>query len=360
MKRFNNNGEDGFSLLELVIAVGVIIVLTASIMIGYGGYKNNARQGMVETAAQQTAKGALAYESGGTGSAEDAVEAYNKSAKPNTVVVSLDRRENGCMRFVATYTGHDNEAVKSLNCGTSTDIGTGDGSDNDNSGNPDGGFDEDGYDRDGFDRNGFDRDGYDKDGFNDSGFGRDGFDRNGFDKDGFDRNGFDEDGFDRDGLDKDGNPKGSGSDGGSDNSDFIDTGLKAKAGTGAGVSKAGDNADGVKGMEISFDLDYPNETDDVKFTIQSKACIIGGVAYQEFVPYYGSCKLDSYLSEGNEDIKVFVEVDGVVFKKHFKNVSRPELDDKGILSYRLGYISINPDNSTRFEEYLEYDGVTYE
>jgi len=192
MKNLANNGEDGFSLLELVIAIGVILVLAASVMIGYGGYKDNARQAMVEDAAQKTATGALAYESGGTGSAEDAVEAYNKSAKPHTVAVALDRRENGCMRFVATYTGHDNESVRSIDCGTSTDIGTDDGGNN--SENPDGGFDEDGfdkdgYDKDGFDRSGFDKDGYDRDGFNDEGFGREGFDRDGYTSDGFDRDG---------------------------------------------------------------------------------------------------------------------------------------------------------------------------
>lgn len=133
MKNLQNNREDGFSLIELVVAIAVILVLTVGGLIGFGKHQANARLAMVEAAAQQTAKGALAYETGGTGSAEDAVEAYNGSAKTDSVKVSLDRRDNGCMRFVATYTGHDEEAVRSINCGTDEDLSNDDGSDNDNS-----------------------------------------------------------------------------------------------------------------------------------------------------------------------------------------------------------------------------------
>lgn len=118
MKNFTHNGEDGFSLLELVISIAVILVLTVGGLIGFGKYQDNARQAMVESAAQQSAKGALAYEANYDSSqtAEDAVEAYNASAKADTVSVRLERPQEGCMRFTATYKNHDNRAVREINC----------------------------------------------------------------------------------------------------------------------------------------------------------------------------------------------------------------------------------------------------
>lgn len=110
--------EAGFSLLELVIAIAVILVLTIGGLIGYGNYQDNARQAMVESAADQARTGGVVYESNHNTerTAEDAVEAYNSSSKVESVHVELDRSESGCLTFTGTYKNHNNKAVRTYNC----------------------------------------------------------------------------------------------------------------------------------------------------------------------------------------------------------------------------------------------------
>lgn len=54
--------NDGFSLLELVVAVGILLVLTVGGLLAYNGITNNARQAAVDSAASEVYTAAVAYE----------------------------------------------------------------------------------------------------------------------------------------------------------------------------------------------------------------------------------------------------------------------------------------------------------
>lgn len=55
-------GQDGFSLLELVVAVGILLVLTVGGLLAYNGITDNARQAAVDSAASEIYTAASAAE----------------------------------------------------------------------------------------------------------------------------------------------------------------------------------------------------------------------------------------------------------------------------------------------------------
>lgn len=71
-------GVEGFSLLELVIGVGIILVLTAGGLLSYNGIMNNARKAAVESAATDVMIYVLDANSI-NGTFEEKVEAINKA-----------------------------------------------------------------------------------------------------------------------------------------------------------------------------------------------------------------------------------------------------------------------------------------
>lgn len=54
--------DAGFSLLELVVAVGILLVLTVGGLLAYNGITDNARTAAVESAASEVYTSAAAYE----------------------------------------------------------------------------------------------------------------------------------------------------------------------------------------------------------------------------------------------------------------------------------------------------------
>lgn len=65
--------NDGFSLLELVVAVGILLVLTVGGLLAYNGITDNARQAAVESAASEIYTAAVAYEATGESTGAEAV-----------------------------------------------------------------------------------------------------------------------------------------------------------------------------------------------------------------------------------------------------------------------------------------------
>lgn len=53
LKTFKNGNQEGFSLLELVIGVGIMLVLTVGGLLAYNGITANARQASVQRAASE-------------------------------------------------------------------------------------------------------------------------------------------------------------------------------------------------------------------------------------------------------------------------------------------------------------------
>lgn len=78
--------DDGFSLLELVVAVGILLVLTVGGLLAYSGITDNARQAAVDSAASEVYTAAAAYEADNQAStvAADAGTEWTGSAKADS------------------------------------------------------------------------------------------------------------------------------------------------------------------------------------------------------------------------------------------------------------------------------------
>lgn len=90
-RRAEMNKEEGFSLLELVVAVGILLVLTVGGILAYNGITNNAKKAATESAASQVLTAALAYENDADPKtdANQAAWEYNKSAETNKGKISV-------------------------------------------------------------------------------------------------------------------------------------------------------------------------------------------------------------------------------------------------------------------------------
>lgn len=88
--------EKGFSLIDVVITVAVIVALSVGGFVTYNGIVDNAKQGAVDYAASNTYKAALAYESDGNDdtSACSAIDEYNTSSTGIDVQLMVPKDEN--------------------------------------------------------------------------------------------------------------------------------------------------------------------------------------------------------------------------------------------------------------------------
>lgn len=86
LKRLKSQrNERGFSLIDVVITVAIIVALSVGGFVTYNGIVDNAKQGAVDYAASNTYKAALAYESDGMDdtTACSAVDEYNTNSGIN-------------------------------------------------------------------------------------------------------------------------------------------------------------------------------------------------------------------------------------------------------------------------------------
>lgn len=92
--------ENGFSLLELVVAVGILLVLTVGGLLAYNGITRNARMAAVQSAADEVYTMAQSYKTTGVDPviAEDE---YNETAKE--ISVEVDKTSEGALRVRAYH-----------------------------------------------------------------------------------------------------------------------------------------------------------------------------------------------------------------------------------------------------------------
>lgn len=110
IKRFEaiKGNQDGFSLIELVIAVAIMAVLSVLGVVAYSGATNNARKAAVESAASSVYTGAVAYDKDDKTETQpvNAADEFNKSAKADTVITTVSMVEDEvCVR--AEYVAND-------------------------------------------------------------------------------------------------------------------------------------------------------------------------------------------------------------------------------------------------------------
>lgn len=88
--RFENAKDAGFSLIELVVAISIMLILSVGGLLAYTGITKNAKKAAVDAAASDVFTAALAYENDtdpGTG-ADDAAEEWKTSAKDDSITVT--------------------------------------------------------------------------------------------------------------------------------------------------------------------------------------------------------------------------------------------------------------------------------
>lgn len=115
----NLKGEQGFSLIELVIAVGILAILAVVGVVAYGQLTNQARQTAVDTAAATVLKGALANKADGTKTAKDAETEWMNSRGDDKIEVEVIERSE-CLTVEARAPFWGNTSTKSAgkNCPT--------------------------------------------------------------------------------------------------------------------------------------------------------------------------------------------------------------------------------------------------
>jgi len=97
--------DNGFSLLELVVAVGILLILTLGGLLAYNGITDNARNAAVQKAANEVYDTAMARHSGGdTGSPTSADDDWNGSAaNDNQIATEVSDLNNGRYEVKAWY-----------------------------------------------------------------------------------------------------------------------------------------------------------------------------------------------------------------------------------------------------------------
>lgn len=103
--------ESGFSLLELVVAIGIILILTVGGLIGYSAITKNAKEAAVESAASAVMTAAMAYDANGDNITEEAnnpATIWNNSAKDDSVIAEMsvsapDESGQICITVKATH-----------------------------------------------------------------------------------------------------------------------------------------------------------------------------------------------------------------------------------------------------------------
>lgn len=125
------SGESGFTLIEMVIAIGVVLALTVAGFIGYQGITDNARTAAVENAAAKVYSAAQAEEARG-GNYAKVISDWNDSLAPEQIQVSSITGGGGEPLCVVV---RSEEWNKSAARGDSATCGTGGGSEDGDGGN---------------------------------------------------------------------------------------------------------------------------------------------------------------------------------------------------------------------------------
>jgi len=118
MKTMNKN-EVGFSLVELVVSIGILMILSVGCMGSLvSDFSSYQREAAVQVAVDSVVAAALQNENGFDEryTAETAVEAYNASDAGSVVSVAVERSDDGCLTFEGVFIGKGETASRSLKC----------------------------------------------------------------------------------------------------------------------------------------------------------------------------------------------------------------------------------------------------
>lgn len=126
-KDFDKANEGGFSLIELVVAVGVLLVLTVGGLIGYGAVVHNAKVAAVENAADEVLTAVMVHEANGADTAvNNPAKAWNDADPDDSITVDFSASQSssvvngkvvlGARCIVVTATHDDGVVGVRSNC----------------------------------------------------------------------------------------------------------------------------------------------------------------------------------------------------------------------------------------------------
>ena len=119
--------QDGFSLIELVVAVGILAILSVVGVVAYSKITENARKAAVEAAAADVYTGATAYDSNGNDYKQAAKE-WMDSSNGSITVEATKNGDKICVK--ATMEKHGIIAYKGAGCASEGVVEPGNGGSN--------------------------------------------------------------------------------------------------------------------------------------------------------------------------------------------------------------------------------------
>lgn len=103
-------GDEGFSLIELVVAVGILAILSVTGVVAYSQITKNARETATTSAAAEVFTAAVAYENDNdtATTAKTAMDEWNGAAGATSqlkITASSVDKATGALTVTATHTG---------------------------------------------------------------------------------------------------------------------------------------------------------------------------------------------------------------------------------------------------------------
>lgn len=126
----NKRNDDGFSLIELVVAVGILAILSVVGVVAYNGLTKNARKAAVQSAASEVLTGAVAYDTDGSKTPADAGAEWNSTSKKGkdgkaSIVVDV-KSTSVCIAVEAKHVEGE-RSVRSSGTNCPSDVNTDEG-----------------------------------------------------------------------------------------------------------------------------------------------------------------------------------------------------------------------------------------
>ena len=108
--KLRENSEEGFSLIDVVITVAIIVALSVGGFVSYAGLIENAKQGAVNYAASNVYTAAAVYENDTESSttACTAIDEYNSTSNGISVELHVPKDNPDTPGEVLVYYGEDN------------------------------------------------------------------------------------------------------------------------------------------------------------------------------------------------------------------------------------------------------------
>lgn len=102
-KWFKKQNDKGFSLLEIVAAVGVVLVLVLAALTSFNGAMANSRNGAVQAAAETVYNKVMSYESDNSSDTDPLAVEEEYNTDNDNIKVKVEELGSGRFKVVATY-----------------------------------------------------------------------------------------------------------------------------------------------------------------------------------------------------------------------------------------------------------------